>query len=94
MGTCEWQGWNGVGLACSGGGCLGSGSVAIAFNTNNYAKQAAVASIWDQTCHGGFQSYCCSGFKASPRQASPTLISSGSTEKNHIRESMWASSQA
>jgi chitinase len=40
MGTCEWEGWNGVGLACSGGGCLGSGSVAIAFNTNNYAKQA------------------------------------------------------
>ncbi|KAM0470857.1 hypothetical protein ACHAPX_009731 [Trichoderma viride] len=73
MGTCEWEGWNGVGLACSGGGCLGSGSTAIAFNTNNYAKQAAVALLFDQTCHGGFQSYCCSGFKASPKGSVSSL---------------------
>lgn len=73
MGTCEWEGWNGVGMSCSGGGCLGSGSVAIAFNTNNYIKQAAVGLLKDQTCHGGFQSYCCLGFRASPKGSISSL---------------------
>lgn len=73
MGTCEWEGWNGVGLSCSGGGCLGSGSIAIAFNTNNYIKQAAIGFLKDHTCHGGFQSYCCSGFRSSPKGSISSL---------------------
>lgn len=73
MGSCEWEGWNGVGMSCSGGGCLGSGSVAIAFNSNNYIKQAAVGYLKDQTCHGGFQSYCCLGFRASSKGSISSL---------------------
>ncbi|KAH0437120.1 glycosyl hydrolase family 18 [Colletotrichum camelliae] len=55
MGTCKWRGFRGLGLSCTGG--CGDGETEVTTNTNHVTKDE------DQTCTGGAQSYCCSGFK-------------------------------
>ncbi|EUC34226.1 glycoside hydrolase family 18 protein [Bipolaris zeicola 26-R-13] len=55
MGTCKWRGFRGLGLSCTGG-CHGD-ETEVTTNTNHVDKNE------DQTCTGGTQSYCCSGFK-------------------------------
>lgn len=55
MGTCQWRGFRGLGLSCTGG-CR-EGEIEVTTNTNHRSKNEG------QTCTGGVQSYCCSGFK-------------------------------
>lgn len=55
MGSCKWRGFRGIGLSCTGG--CGDSETEITTNTNHRTKDE------DQTCTGGTQSYCCSGFK-------------------------------
>lgn len=64
LGTCGWEGWNGVGMACSVG-CANDSAIAIAENTNHYINDPSTSTLEDQTCNGGFQAYCCLGFVAS-----------------------------
>ncbi|KAK5129371.1 hypothetical protein LTR08_003556 [Meristemomyces frigidus] len=65
MGTCEWDGFRGVGLPCSAT-CSNSNAIAIAANTNQYQYDADTWLDIDITCTGGYQVYCCQGFKPSP----------------------------
>jgi chitinase len=67
MGTCQWRGFRGLGLSCTGG-CHGD-ETEVTTNTNHVDKNE------DQTCTGGAQSYCCSGFKPpiSKEQIAETL---------------------
>lgn len=58
MGQCSWRGYRGLGLPCNAG-CL-PGETEVAKNTNHLDKNI------DQTCTGGLQSYCCSGFAPPP----------------------------
>ncbi|KAK1146010.1 hypothetical protein N8T08_003658 [Aspergillus melleus] len=60
-GTCSWNGWNGVGMACSTEYCP-SGTELIAMNTNSYEEDTDLRINNNLTCTGGAQSYCCSGF--------------------------------
>ena len=57
-GKCEWRGWRGVGLPCISG-CK-DGETEVTQNTNNHKSKKV-----SQTCNGGLQSYCCTGFKPS-----------------------------
>lgn len=59
MGKCNWRGFRGAGLSCMGG--CADGDTEITTNTNNHDKKTG-----DQTCNGGLQSYCCTGFKPAP----------------------------
>ncbi|KAK0100840.1 hypothetical protein ONS95_007287 [Cadophora gregata] len=59
-GTCQWRGYRGVGLSCISG--CADGESELVTDTNNHGKS-------DQTCNGGLQSYCCSGFKAPPTKS-------------------------
>ncbi|KAL5340440.1 hypothetical protein BJX70DRAFT_396691 [Aspergillus crustosus] len=68
-GTCSWNGWNGVGMACSTEYCP-SGKELIAMNTNSYVADTDRAMNNNLTYNGGAQSYCCSGFV--PSQISNT----------------------
>lgn len=61
MGTCEWRGWRGAGFSCMGG--CASDETELARNTDHHDSKV------DQTCNGGLQSYCCSGFKAAPSKS-------------------------
>lgn len=56
MGTCRWRGYRGLGLSCFGG--CADGEVDVTQNTNHRTDKE------DQSCTGGTQSFCCSGFKA------------------------------
>ncbi|KAJ5779984.1 glycoside hydrolase, partial [Penicillium paradoxum] len=65
-GTCDWYGWRGVGLPCATGYCP-DGSDLVAVNwfenlANSYVDNSEMGAIYDLTCNGGSQSYCCSGF--------------------------------
>ncbi|KAK6000837.1 hypothetical protein QM012_003562 [Aureobasidium pullulans] len=57
LGKCQWRGYRGAGLSCIQG--CSEGETELVTDTNNHGKK-------DQTCNGGLQSYCCSGFKAPP----------------------------
>lgn len=59
MGKCQWRGYRGAGLSCISGCADGETEVATA--NNNHDKKKG-----DQSCNGGLQSYCCSGFKPAP----------------------------
>jgi hypothetical protein len=61
MGQCQWSGWRGVGMPCTGA-CSNSNAKSIASNTNNY-RNVPDEQLIDQTCNGGTQQYCCEGFK-------------------------------
>ncbi|KAF2008423.1 glycoside hydrolase family 18 protein [Aaosphaeria arxii CBS 175.79] len=82
MGTCSWNGWNGVGLSCGGScdfaatnnkkraldsGLDLSGPVAIAFNTNSLGRKGQIT--WTMIA----MTYCCDGFKSSPKGSVSTL---------------------
>ncbi|KAI1832525.1 hypothetical protein DTO006G1_1154 [Penicillium roqueforti] len=60
-GTCDWYGWRGVGMPCVTGYCP-EGSDLIAINTNSYVDDSDLGAIYNLTCNGGSQSYCCSDF--------------------------------
>ncbi|KAH9206557.1 hypothetical protein DL95DRAFT_375269 [Leptodontidium sp. 2 PMI_412] len=60
-GTCQWRGYRGVGLSCISG--CADGETELVTDTNNHSGKK------DQTCNGGLQSYCCSGFKAPPTKS-------------------------
>jgi chitinase len=115
-GTCSWNGWNGVGLSCSGecefalvskkrGLASVAGPVAIAFNSKELASKhlcsntnsctanslgSVVGLDVDRVCNGkhalhaqkcpllkkrpgGYQTYCCDGFRAAPKGAVSSL---------------------
>jgi len=61
MGKCQWRGYRGVGLSCISG--CADGETELVTDTNNHSGKK------DQTCNGGLQSYCCSGFKPPPTKA-------------------------
>ncbi|KDB22160.1 hypothetical protein H109_05949 [Trichophyton interdigitale MR816] len=57
-GRCEWRGWRGQGLSCSGG-CRDELDPILAVNTNHVLE---VEELGIQTCNGGYQKYCCRGY--------------------------------
>lgn len=59
MGTCQWEGFRGIGLPCSPA-CSDSSAIVVAQNTNSY--QVTDGQTTDWTCTGGYQAYCCAGF--------------------------------
>ncbi|KAH7384645.1 hypothetical protein BKA66DRAFT_608810 [Pyrenochaeta sp. MPI-SDFR-AT-0127] len=63
-GRCEWYGWRGQGLSCSG--TCAQGDDMIAKNTNHVYDYPEQNFFEDQTCNGGFQVYCCRGFRPGP----------------------------
>lgn len=98
LGTCGWEGYNGVGMPCSAS-CANDSAIAIAENSECSSPKPAcnlvltitsqpllqvlftseaqytnaniihsddsISTLEDQTCNGGYQAYCCVGFKAS-----------------------------
>ncbi|KAI1827703.1 glycosyl hydrolases family 18-domain-containing protein [Xylaria intraflava] len=58
MGKCAWRGYRGMGMSCIQG--CASGETEVVTDTSVMNNDKA------QTCNGGLQSYCCSGFKAPP----------------------------
>ncbi|KAI2464656.1 glycosyl hydrolases family 18-domain-containing protein [Annulohypoxylon bovei var. microspora] len=61
MGKCQWRGYRGIGLSCISG--CADGETELVTDTNNHSGSK------DQTCNGGLQSYCCSGFKTPPTKS-------------------------
>ncbi|KFZ22959.1 hypothetical protein V502_02560 [Pseudogymnoascus sp. VKM F-4520 (FW-2644)] len=61
MGKCQWRGYRGVGLSCISG--CATDETELVTDTNNHSGNK------DQTCNGGLQSYCCSGFKTPPTKS-------------------------
>ncbi|KAI1203503.1 hypothetical protein F5X97DRAFT_330179 [Nemania serpens] len=64
MGKCQWRGYRGVGLSCISG--CAEGETELVTDTSSHSGSK------DQTCNGGLQSYCCSGFKAPPTKSDLT----------------------
>ncbi|KAI0467970.1 glycosyl hydrolases family 18-domain-containing protein [Xylaria cf. heliscus] len=58
MGKCTWRGYRGMGMSCIQGCASGETEVITDTSVKDNDKE--------QTCNGGLQSYCCSGFKAPP----------------------------
>ncbi|EFX05487.1 class 5 chitinase 1 [Grosmannia clavigera kw1407] len=56
MGTCQWRGYRGAGLSCIKG--CADGETELTTNTNEHESKKG-----DKNCHGGLQSFCCSGYK-------------------------------
>jgi chitinase len=52
---CTWRGYRSSGLSCTSG--CDTGETELTKNTNQHTEKG------DKDCHGGLQSYCCSGFK-------------------------------
>ncbi|KAJ6018170.1 class V chitinase [Penicillium sp. IBT 35674x] len=65
MGTCQWNGYRGVGLPCTPV-CEDTDSVVVAQNSNSYGLDENGLTE-DLTCTGGYQAYCCSGFVPSSK---------------------------
>lgn len=59
MGTCQWEGFRGVGLPCTPV-CSDTSAVVVAQNSNSYQTNGDDQTA-DLTCTGGYQAYCCSG---------------------------------
>lgn len=80
MGTCKWEGWRGVGLACAPV-CSDSSATIVARNTNSD----------DKDCNGGYQAYCCSGFKPSTKTntANLALIGIDQPTRRDLEERGW-----
>ena len=55
MGTCDWRGYRGSGIACING--CDSGATELTTNTNSHISKKG-----DKNCHGGLQSFCCADF--------------------------------
>ncbi|KAI1454308.1 hypothetical protein F4805DRAFT_469461 [Annulohypoxylon moriforme] len=60
MGTCQWEGFRGVGMPCSPA-CNDTSATIVARNSNSYGTNEGGQTA-DLTCTGGYQAYCCSGF--------------------------------
>lgn len=60
MGTCQWEGFRGVGLPCTPV-CSDPDAVIVAQNSNSYTMDDD-DNLADLTCTGGYQAYCCTGF--------------------------------
>lgn len=65
MGTCQWEGYRGVGLPCTPA-CEEPDAVVVAQNSNSYGVDEDGLTS-DLTCTGGYQAYCCSGFVPSSK---------------------------
>lgn len=72
MGTCQWEGFRGVGMPCSPA-CSDPDATIVARNTNSYQSNDG-GQIEDLTCTGGFQAYCCKGFVPSSITNSGNLL--------------------
>lgn len=72
MGTCQWEGFRGVGFPCSPA-CSDSSAIIVAQNTNSYQVNEGGQTA-DLTCTGGYQAYCCSGFVPSSITNSGNLV--------------------
>lgn len=59
VGICQWRGYRGAGLSCIGG--CAEGETELTTNTNSHTSKGS------KDCHGGIQSYCCAGFKATSK---------------------------
>ncbi|KFY85211.1 hypothetical protein V498_07750 [Pseudogymnoascus sp. VKM F-4517 (FW-2822)] len=77
MGTCQWEGFRGVGMPCSPA-CSDSKATIVARNSNSYEMNDG-GQIQDLTCTGGFQAYCCTGFVPSSITNSGNLVLYGQT---------------
>jgi len=56
-GTCQWEGWRGVGMPCAPV-CSDTSATIVARNTNSY-QQSANDQLSDQTCTGTCHEACC-----------------------------------
>ncbi|ROW14913.1 hypothetical protein VPNG_03305 [Cytospora leucostoma] len=65
LGTCQWEGFRGVGLPCTPV-CNSTDAVIVAQNSNAYYEDDNGQTV-DHTCTGGYQAFCCEGFKASTK---------------------------
>lgn len=77
MGTCQWEGFRGVGMPCSPA-CSDSKATIVARNSNSYEMDDG-GQIQDLTCTGGFQAYCYTGFVPSSITNSGNLVLYGQT---------------
>ncbi|KAK4870248.1 hypothetical protein LT330_005302 [Penicillium expansum] len=77
MGTCQWEGFRGVGMPCSPA-CSDSEATIVARNSNSYQENDG-GQVEDLTCTGGFQAYCCTGFVPSSITNSGNLVLYGQT---------------
>ncbi|KAJ5921194.1 CAZyme family GH18 [Penicillium verhagenii] len=77
MGTCQWEGWRGVGMPCSPA-CSDPDATIVARNTNSYVVNDG-GQLEDLTCTGGYQAYCCTGFVPSSLTNSGNLNLYGQT---------------
>lgn len=67
VGVCQWRGYRGAGLSCIGG--CAEGETELTKNTNSHDTKKG-----DKNCHGGTQSYCCAGFKATSKLSTSKLV--------------------
>lgn len=72
MGTCQWEGFRGVGFPCSPA-CSDPSAVIVARNSNSYQTNEGGQTA-DLTCTGGYQAYCCVGFVPSSITNSGNLV--------------------
>ncbi|KAJ6088215.1 CAZyme family GH18, partial [Penicillium sp. IBT 16267x] len=77
MGTCQWEGFRGVGMPYSPA-CSDPDATIVARNTNSYQMNDG-GQIEDLTCTGGYQAYCCTGFVPSSITNSGNLLLYGQT---------------
>ncbi|PVH76631.1 glycoside hydrolase family 18 protein [Cadophora sp. DSE1049] len=66
--SCSWQGYTGLGMSCYGGCGDGvfSSITEVAQNTNRRDIDSETGQVVDQTCNGGYMSYCCEDFTPPP----------------------------
>ncbi|KAI1105614.1 hypothetical protein F4804DRAFT_341082 [Jackrogersella minutella] len=79
MGTCQWEGFRGVGFPCSPA-CNDSSATIVARNSNSYQTNEGGQTA-DLTCTGGYQAYCCVGFVPSSITNSGNLFLYGAGSK-------------
>lgn len=73
MGTCQWEGWRGVGLPCTPV-CNETSATIVARNTNHHFSDLSMKIYEDQTCNGGYQAYCCTRFEPSTKTNTGNLV--------------------
>ncbi|KAJ5901541.1 CAZyme family GH18 [Penicillium taxi] len=77
MGTCQWEGFRGVGMPCSPA-CSDPDATIVARSTNSYQLNDG-GQLQDLTCTGGYQAYCCTRFVPSSITNSGNLLLYGTS---------------
>ncbi|KAF4634253.1 hypothetical protein G7Y89_g3858 [Cudoniella acicularis] len=72
LGSCKWEGWRGVGMPCTPV-CSDLAAAIVAQNSNSYGLSPE-GLLNDLTCTGGYQAFCCSGFKPSTQTNTGNLL--------------------